>query len=82
MDILDLHQKSIDCVMPLLERHFGTLPEGEAGGGGSKICHNQLYFRKTNLFLVFYRSYIILVVFVLKPSRVIVLYEKIFSVFN
>ena len=31
MDILDLHQKSIDCVMPLLERHFGTLPEGEGG---------------------------------------------------
>ena len=59
-----------------------TLWNTSRRGGGNKICHNQLYFRKTNLFLVFYRSYIILVVFVLKPSRVIVLYEKIFSVFN
>ena len=37
MDILDLHQKSIDCVMLAFRRHFGTLPNGEWGGGGTEI---------------------------------------------
>ena len=41
MDILDLHQKSIDCVMLAFRRHFGTLPNGEWGGGELKSSLNQ-----------------------------------------
>ena len=48
MDILDLHQKSIDCVMPLLERHFGTLPEGE--GGIKYVTINYISVKQTYLY--------------------------------
>ena len=41
MDILDLHQKSIDCVMLAFRRHFGTLPNGEWEEGELKSSQNQ-----------------------------------------
>ena len=53
MDILDLHQKSIDCVMLAFRRHFGTLPNGEWGGGELKSSRNQQR-KKTVLYSVLF----------------------------